>query len=90
VTGFGILAVEFANGAPCPHANQWLRTFDHEAFDGRGHGEFTEDPERAMLFATSADAMRFWQRQSTVKPLRPDGKPNRPLTALTVVIEPLA
>lgn len=84
-----ILAIEFANGAPCPHANQWLQSFDHDACDGQGHGEFTLDPDKAMRFSDSAEAMEFWGRQSTVRPLRPDGEPNKPLTALTCAIETL-
>jgi hypothetical protein len=84
-----ILAVGFANGAHCPHANQWLKTFDHDACDGQGYGTFTPDPEQAMQFDDAAAAMTFWKKQSRVRPLRQDGKPNRPLTALTVVIDTL-
>jgi hypothetical protein len=82
-----ILAVGFANGEPCPHSNQWLASFDHEAFGGQGHGVFTKDPDFAMRFPDAAAAMAFWGRQSITKPRRPDGRPNKPLTALTVVIE---
>jgi hypothetical protein len=82
-----IRAIAFANGTHCPHADQWLESFDHEAFNGRGHGEFTSDIADAMHFATSAEAFQFWGKQSSKRPRRPDGKPNKPLTALTVVIE---
>jgi hypothetical protein len=85
----GILVVEFADGTPCPHANQWLERFNHEAYGGQGYGEFTPDPAKAKRFVDSAAAMDFWRKQSRVRPKRPDGKPNRPLTALTVIIEPL-
>jgi hypothetical protein len=85
-----ILAVGFADKTPCPHANQWLESFDHDAYDGQGYGEFTFDPDRAMRFADTIEAMEFWRKQSTVRPLRSDGKPNRPLTALTIVVETLA
>lgn len=84
-----IRAIGFANGTPCPHAGQWLKSFDHEAFNGRGHGEFTDRLEDAMRFASSTEAFEFWRRQSKVRPWRPDGKPNKPMTALTVVIDPL-
>lgn len=89
MTRYGILAVGFANGTPCPHANQWVKQFDHNAYNGQGQGVFTPDPERALRFDSAAAAMMFWGRQSTVRPLRPDGEPNKPLTALTVVIEQL-
>ena len=84
-----IRAVGFANGTPCPHAGQWLKSFDHDAFGGQGHGEFTDDLDRAMRFTNNGEAFEFWSRQSTVRPLRPDGKPNKPFTALTVSIERL-
>ena len=82
-------AVGFANGVPCPHAGQWLRSFDFEAHNGRGFGIFTQRRHRAMKFADTAAALAFWGRQSETKPLRPDGQPNKPLTALTVTIEKL-
>jgi hypothetical protein len=84
-----IKAVCFANGLPCPHEGQWLKSFNHDAFGGRGHGDFTDDVLEAMHFVSKSDAYLFWGRQSTVMPLRPDGKPNRPMTALTVEIEEL-
>lgn len=84
-----IRAVAFANGVPCPHAGQWVATFDHDAYDGRGYGTFTDKVNDAKRFHSNAAAFEFWRRRSRVKPTRPDGKPNRPLTALSVVIEPL-
>jgi hypothetical protein len=84
-----ILAVGFANGIHCPHAGQYLESFDHDAFDGIGYGTFTDRVSHAKRFATASDALRFRNKQSTVKPLRQDGEPNRPLAALTVSIEPL-
>jgi len=89
MSSYGILAVGFASGVPCPHANQWLKSFDHDACEGFGYGEFTYDPTQALCFTDKGDALAFWNRQSKVKPLRPDGLPNKPLTALTVIIEQL-
>ena len=83
-----IRAVGFANGVHCPHAGQWLKTFNHDAQQGRGYGTFTSDPLKALHFATAAAAMQFWAKQSSVNPIRPDGKPNKPLTALSVEVEP--
>jgi len=82
-----IRALGFANGMSCPHENEWLKSFDHEAFNGQGHGVFTDRIEHAMRFADKGEALAFWNKQSTVRPLRPDGQPNKPLTALTAVIE---
>ena len=84
-----IRAVAFANGSRCPHEGQWLKSFNHEAFGGQGHAVFTDDPDEALKFASNAAAFEFWCPQSETKPLRPDGRPNKPLTALTVEIETL-
>lgn len=81
-----IEAVGFASGVPCPHAGMYLRAFDHEAHGGQGEGVFTNDLDQAMRFADSEAAFSFWRRVSRIRPVRPDGKPNRPLTALTIVV----
>jgi hypothetical protein len=76
----------WANGTECPHEGQFIKTFDHEAFDGRGYGEFTPNVSEARQFATNGEAMEFWRKVSTVRPKRPDGKPNCPLTSMHVEI----
>ena len=43
---------------------------------------------RAQRFATNAMAMVAWNAQSMTHPYRRDGRPNKPMTALTVEIEP--
>lgn len=86
---YAIKAEGFANGVHCPHAGAYLKAFDFEHENGIGWGEFTRDPARAKAFASAGEAMEFWRTQSKVRPLRPDGRPNRPLTALTVSVEPL-
>lgn len=64
----------------------YIESFDVEANGGRGDVEFTEQIECAHRFATAADLMAAWCAQSQVKPLRDrDGKPNKPLTAMTVL-----
>lgn len=83
----GIFVEAFAsNGAP---VLAWLQAADVNAHDGRGAVTTTRDQAHALAFATHAEAFAFWQRQSTVRPLRGDGKPNRPLTAYTVTVRPL-
>jgi hypothetical protein len=84
-----IRAIGFANGTPCPHRGEWVKSFEHDAHGGQGFAVFTDDIDDAMRFGTKAAALQFWSQQSTVQPLRPDGKPNKPMTALTVMIEEL-
>lgn len=70
-----------------PPADCWLESFDVDAHDGRGDAAWTSDVARAMRFPDVGAAMTAWRTQSTVRPLRDDGLPNRPLTALTIQIE---
>jgi hypothetical protein len=63
---------------------RYLAGFDQDAFDGRGLAEWTTDIRQAIPFAGPKDAIEMWRRQSTVRPLRDDGKPNRPLTAHSI------
>jgi hypothetical protein len=51
-----------------------------------GYGEitFTDDLGAARKFASFQDVMECWKTQSKVRPLRDDGKPNRPLTAFSI------
>jgi hypothetical protein len=49
----------------------------------------TTDPLQAKMYADAKEATAEWRAVSHVRPVRPDGKPNRPLTAFTVEIRPL-
>jgi hypothetical protein len=68
---------------------EFLCSFDPDAYGGIGRAESTPDVEQALKFADAKDAYECWRKQSTVRPLRDDGKPNRPLTAYTVEIQQL-
>lgn len=67
----------------------YLSLFDPEFEGGMGLVDTTYDPKQALRFTNSGNAMELWRMQSHTKPLRADGKPNRPLSALTVSIEKL-
>jgi hypothetical protein len=69
-----------------PHPGDWLSQYDPDAYEGRGAAVWTPDKTHALRFNIPADAMRRWRAQSTVRPWRRDGKPNRPLTAYTIEI----
>ena len=73
-----------------PKVNRSILTKDgaviHGPFGGRI--EVTTERHRAMAFADPGQAMAAWNSQSKRLPLRPDGRPNKPLTALTVELKP--
>jgi hypothetical protein len=53
---------------------------------GRGEVTFVYEVDGAKRFADRTAAFAFWKTQSRTMPRRPDGKPNRPMTAYTVEI----
>lgn len=57
--------------------------------DGRGKIESSLELAKAKRFAGVSEALRFYMTQSKYVPLRPDLRPNRPLTAYTVDIRPV-
>lgn len=71
------------------HINQYLVAFDPEAHRGLGVATWTPNVSEARKFPTFQEAMECWRQQSKVRPLRDDGKPNRPLTAYSVEPVPL-
>ena len=67
----------------------YLRAYDVNAHDGRGSVAMTRDIAEARTWCTQHEVMLAWLAQSTSKPLRPDGKPNRPLTAYSMHAVPV-
>lgn len=72
-----------------PPQGQWLSFYDPDAHEGRGEAAGTWDAGEALAFEGIAAAMACWRQQSRARPLRADGKPNKPLTAFSVCIERL-
>lgn len=88
VDGFLIKAGPYADGLPNPAAGQWLRSFDPDAMGGLGFAEWTAEIAAAKVFDSYHSALAEWVRQSTTRPLRADGKANRPLAAYSIYIVP--
>lgn len=66
---------------------KYLEWHDVDAHGGRGADRWTSDVSKALRFNSFQDAMACWKQQSKKVPLRDDGKPNRPLTAYSVMVE---
>lgn len=81
-----IRIIENAAGLACLEAGMFVAEMDVDAFNGQGRLVAAADPANARRFATVRKALEYYKRPSTVRPWRPDGKPNRPLTAYTVEI----
>jgi len=65
----------------------YVSRYDPDAFDGGGDVETTYDIKRAIVFASYQEALEFSRRTSTVRPLRDDGLPNRPLATFHLAVE---
>lgn len=76
-----------ANGAATPHDGKHVQRCEFDEPFGTLAMDSTSNPAEAMHFDTPGAAMDYWRTASTRYPLRPDGKPNRPLTGLTVSVE---
>ena len=65
----------------------YLKACDLEYAGGTGLVSWTADRSQALAFATYREAFEAWRAVPESRPVRPDGEPNRPLTAFTVEIE---
>ena len=68
---------------------RYLEAFNADALGGIGIIRLTNDLSAARRFDSFEAVMACWKTVSTVRPRRPDGKPNRPLTAYTIQPEEL-
>lgn len=76
-------------GMPCPEQGQYLCDYDPDGANGRGIIRWTPDITKALIFRNMDAAMDTWRLQSKRIPLRPDGQPNRPLTAYSIELAPV-
>ena len=68
----------------------YLGSYDPEANDGWGDASWTSDPAKALVFSNATEAIRLYKAIPANRPTRPDGRPNRPLTALAIELIPAA
>lgn len=80
-----IQLIGLATGVPNPDEGTYVVEYDPAAFAGRGDIRTTPDKDRARRFTDAGAAAEYWRQSAGI---RPDGKPNRPLTAWTVEILP--
>src|SRR3954453_5487723 len=70
------------------YVGRYVKYYNPNGKGGRGDVQATPHKRYAQQFDSKKEAWEFWNTQSTVLPLQPDGKPNKPLTAFSVMIEP--
>ena len=64
----------------------YVKAFDPELMNGVGGIDLTNDRQQALRFKSFSEALACWKMQSETKPLREDGKPNRPMTAYSAEV----
>jgi hypothetical protein len=90
-----IKIIGLVNGGATAFDGQYLQEFDAsrdgvEPDSGREmmcHLVTTPDISEAKVFADVIEVHRLWVTVDEREPVRPDGQPNRPLTAFTVMVE---
>jgi hypothetical protein len=84
-----IRVVGAADGSPTPHDGRYVTAWDWNTNAGTLSLTSTANRDEAALFSPK-DALEQWRQVSRIEPRRPwDGKPNRPLTAITVELVPV-
>lgn len=81
------MKVLHVNGRGEPATDLWVESHDVDAHDGRGAVEFTDDPAKAQTWPSAMALFDAWRRVPSARPLRADGEPNRPMTAITIECE---
>jgi hypothetical protein len=66
---------------------QYVESYTPDGNEGRGRLVLTPHVQAAKRYTGHGAALAEWKRVSATHPTRPDGKPNRPMTAFTVRIE---
>jgi hypothetical protein len=71
------------------HKGKYLEWSDPDANGGMGDERWTDDPAKARRFPSFVAALECWREQSArpPRPCRTECRPNRPLTAYSVMPE---
>ena len=82
--GVVVQILGLAAGFPCDVEGHWIVDYDPHFADGRGKVDTTTDRSEAKVWP---DMLAFHTDYREAHGLRPDGKPNRPLTAYHLNVE---
>lgn len=85
-----IRLLALADGRHTSVDGTYVADYDPDGNDGRGELVTTPHKTHARQFTDAIAALSYWRAPAgPPHHLRPDGKPNRPMTMFTVQIEPL-
>lgn len=75
-----------ADGRRTPHDGQFLVAYDPDTPFGELDLTTSFDIAQARRFVDMVELHRLYSAISRAQPVRPDGKPNRPITGLTLEV----
>ncbi len=87
---YAIRILERIDGRATPFDGSYVTDCDVDAHEGGGTLKVTRRLSMARQFGSPDEAMAFYQQDSHVRPLRRDGKPNRPLARYAIDIVAIA
>lgn len=64
----------------------YLASYSPEARGGEGEARWTPDPAHALAFDSAEDAVACYCAVPSNRPVRRDGRPNRPLTRFSIML----
>ena len=82
-----IISLGPADGVNDGSVGLYLAEYDANGRSGHGRIRWTANRADALKFEDLSQAIACWKQQSTTRPIRPDGEPNRPLTAYSISFE---
>jgi len=82
-----VIIAGLATGARTAWDGQYVRGWDPHTKEGTLKLWPTKELKRAKKFKDIAEVFAEWKTVSDRQPVRHDGKPNRPLTAMNISIE---
>lgn len=89
-TRYALKIVCVADGSATPLAGRYVRRWHPSAsHPGLPMIDAVSNPAGARTFATWTEALDYWQGVNRKHPVRPDGRPNRPMTAYTCEVVPI-
>jgi hypothetical protein len=83
-----VACLGLADGRDAEITGAWLVWYDPAGNNGNGDAAWSHDPADAARF-TDREWAELWTAAPANRPLRPDGKPNRPITMLNLLIVPV-
>jgi hypothetical protein len=82
-----VMIVGLPDGLPTPYDGQYVVAWNPHVRYGTLAITTTPDKTKARVFASLDEAVGEWNTVSKVQPVRPDRRPNKPLSGISITFE---